>query len=98
MLTRQGAIGTSSGVSLKHREVLYLYLTVQVAEHWKRLSREAVKSISLEIFRRHKDMGLGNLFRGSARAVLGPDGPRGAFKTQHVCDSTDYKVMGRGMG
>ncbi|KAK4807180.1 hypothetical protein QYF61_024300 [Mycteria americana] len=41
--------------------------TVRVTEHWNRLSREVVESPSLEIFKSHLDMVLGNWLKTSWR-------------------------------
>ncbi|KFV79745.1 hypothetical protein N308_04290, partial [Struthio camelus australis] len=54
-----------SGRKLNHRKFhLNLrgnFLTARVTEHWNRLPREAVESPSLEIFKTHLDVILGNL-------------------------------------
>jgi len=43
-----------------HLNIRRHFFTVQVTEHWHRLRRVAVESPSLEIFRSHLDMVLGN--------------------------------------
>ncbi|KFV88637.1 hypothetical protein N308_03532, partial [Struthio camelus australis] len=54
-----------NGQKLNHRQFhLKLrknFLTVRVTEHWHRLPREAVESPSLEIFKTHLDVILGNM-------------------------------------
>ncbi|KFV73001.1 hypothetical protein N308_11259, partial [Struthio camelus australis] len=54
-----------NGQKLKHRHVsLNLrknFFTVRVTEHWNRLPREIVESPSLEIFKSHLDVILGNM-------------------------------------
>ncbi|KFV73005.1 hypothetical protein N308_11263, partial [Struthio camelus australis] len=54
-----------NGQKLKHRKFhLNLrknFLTVRVPEHWNRLPREVVESPSLEIFKSHLDVILGNM-------------------------------------
>ncbi|KFV84740.1 hypothetical protein N308_02805, partial [Struthio camelus australis] len=37
------------------------FFTVRVVEHWNRLSREIVESLSLEMFKTQMDMVLGQL-------------------------------------
>ena len=54
-----------SGHKLQHRRfplnIRKHFFTVRVTEHWHRLPREVVESPSLEIFKSHLDMVLGNL-------------------------------------
>ncbi|KFV80724.1 hypothetical protein N308_09504, partial [Struthio camelus australis] len=54
-----------NGHKLKHRKFcLNLrknFLTVRVTQHWNRLPREAVESLSLEIFKTRLDAILGNM-------------------------------------
>ncbi|KFQ88236.1 hypothetical protein N337_01037, partial [Phoenicopterus ruber ruber] len=53
-----------NGHKLKHRRfhlnIRKHFFTVRVTEHWHRLPREAVESPSLEIFKSHLEMVLGN--------------------------------------
>ncbi|KFV49759.1 hypothetical protein N341_12784, partial [Tyto alba] len=53
-----------NGHEMKHRRfplsIRNHFLTVRVTEHWHRLTREVVESPSLEIFKSHLDMILGN--------------------------------------
>jgi len=53
-----------SGYTLKNRRsplnIRKHFFPLRVNEHWHRLAREVVESPSLEIFRRHLDMVLGN--------------------------------------
>jgi len=53
-----------NGHKLKHRmfhlNIRKHIFTVRVTKHWHRLCREVVESPSLEIFRGHLDMVLGN--------------------------------------
>ncbi|KFV73013.1 hypothetical protein N308_11271, partial [Struthio camelus australis] len=54
-----------NGHKLKHRQfhlnLRQNFLTVRVAEPWNRLPREVVESPSLEIFKTHLDVILGNV-------------------------------------
>ena len=56
--------GPGHGHKLKHRRVpLNIrkhFFTMRVTEHWHRLPREVVESLSLEIFKSHLDTVLGN--------------------------------------
>jgi len=49
---------------LKHRRlhlnIRKCFFTVRVTEHWNRLPRDVVESPSLDIFKSHLDMVLGN--------------------------------------
>ncbi|KAK4807202.1 hypothetical protein QYF61_024322 [Mycteria americana] len=69
-----------NGHKQKHRKfclnIRKHFFIVRVPEHWNRLTREVVKSLSLEIFKSHLDMVLGNwlqalrLLRFPLRQVL----------------------------
>ncbi|KFV82337.1 hypothetical protein N308_08553, partial [Struthio camelus australis] len=54
-----------NGHKLQHRKfrlnMRKNFFTVRVTEHWHRLSREAVASPSLEIFKTRLDVILGNM-------------------------------------
>ncbi|KFV82909.1 hypothetical protein N308_04394, partial [Struthio camelus australis] len=54
-----------NGQKLNHRQfhlnLRQNFLTVRVTEHWHRLPREAVESPSLEIFKSHLGVILGNM-------------------------------------
>jgi len=67
-----------NGHKLKHRRfplsIRKYFFTVWVTEHWQRLSREAVESPSLEIFRRSLDVVLDNpLWVSLLEQGFGPD-------------------------
>ncbi|KFV87189.1 hypothetical protein N308_11255, partial [Struthio camelus australis] len=54
-----------NGHKLKHKKfhlnTRKLFFTVSAVEHWNRLPVEVVEFLSLEIFKTHLDMILGNL-------------------------------------
>ncbi|KFV80513.1 hypothetical protein N308_01192, partial [Struthio camelus australis] len=54
-----------NGHTLKYRKfhlnMRRNFFTVRMKEHWNRLPRQAVESPSLEIFKSHLDMVLGNM-------------------------------------
>lgn len=66
------------------------FCAVLVTEHWNKLSREAVESPSLEIFKSHLDMdlGLGHPALGiPSWSRVGPGEPSVPFQSWQFCDN-----------
>jgi len=73
------------------------FFTLSVTEHWNRLPREAVKSLSLEIFKTCLDTFLCNLLQGTCFSrVVGLDLQR-SLPTPVIwclCDSVRHARLG----